>query len=285
LRLVLLLALTLTACSKAEGPPYGFATSPEQRFHFEANERTDVDGTEVRIVRMSDVRLRAAGDPSDSSDGTEIELFIERYFIRVEGAPGGDSELRLTEDGLRAVTREGPVQLRAGERTPAGDTVAEMRARPAASVALDAEGEAVGGIWTSPHPLLAGVALLDWILLALPTREPKDRQPWTTKRLLPQVGSYVLGVDVPVTWEEATGPLALRGGGAVARDSLRLAQNFEGKVAVETRGEADLAEDGRVREARLQLRLDFQATNGARVQSSHDIRVTCTSCDAAVNSP
>jgi len=285
LRLVLLLALLLTACSKVETPPYGFATSPEQRFHFEANERTDVDGTQVRIVRLADVRLFAQRDASDSSADTELSLFIERYFLRVEGMPGGDSELSISENGVRAVTREGPLELRPDEHTPAGDTVNEMRSRPAASVTLDAAGEATSGIWTSPHPLWAGVALLDWMLLALPTREPMDRKPWPVKRLLPQVGNYALGVDLPMTWEEKAGPLALRGAGALSRDSLRLAENFEGKVAIEARSEADLAEDGRVREARVQLRLDFQATNGARVQSSHDIRVTCTGCDAPVNSP
>lgn len=285
MRRFLLLALVLTACSKVESPPYGFAAAPEQRFRFEANEITDVDGTPVRIVRLADVRLHATFAPSHSPHDTEVELFIERYFIRIEGGPMGDSEMRVSEDGLRAVTREGPAQLGPDEKTPSGDTVSELRARPVASVTLDSAGLATTGIWTSPHPVWTGVSLLDWILLALPTRAPAEREPWTVKRLLPQVGNYALGIDLPVRWEQATGPLALRSEGSIARDSLRLAENFAGKLAIQTRGEADLADDGRVREARLSLRLDFAATNGTRVGSSHDIRVTCASCGPDVNPP
>ncbi|HKC51551.1 MAG TPA: hypothetical protein VKF60_12215, partial [Myxococcota bacterium] len=81
------------------------------------------------------------------------------------------------------------------------------------------------------------------------------------------------------------GPLALRASGAVSRDSLQLAENFAGRVSIETRGSASLGEDGRVREARVQLGLDFAATNGTHVVSSHDIRIRCTGCGGDVNSP
>jgi hypothetical protein len=285
LRRVLLLGLALLSCSKAQAPPYGFGAVPEQRYRFEADETTEIDGTPVKIVRAADLVLRAKPGADDAPGATEIELFIDRYLIRVEGGPGGPSELSVSEQGLRAVTREGPVQLGADEKTPGGDTVLEMRARPVASVALDSSGSTSAEIWTSPHPVWTGVSLLDWILLALPTREPPDRKPWVANRLLPHVGQYLLGVDVPVRWEEGTGPLALRATGAVSRDSLRLAENFAGKVDIQTRGEAALEDDGRVREARVQLAFDFTATNGTHVVSSHDIRIQCTSCGAGVNSP
>jgi len=285
LRRVLLLAWVLCSCSRTETPPYGFGRVPEQRYRFEADETTTVDGTPVKIERAADVVLRAKPESSETVRATEIELFIDRYFIRVEGAPGGASELSVSEKGLRAVTEDGPVQLGADEKTPGGDTVLEMRSRPAASVSLDFAGVPTGALWTSPHPVWAGVSLLDWILLALPTREPSDRKPWTATRILPQVGQYALGIDVPVRWEEGSGPLALRGAGSVARESLRLAENFAGRVAIETHGEAELADDGRVREARLQLSLDFAATNGTQVVSSHSIRIRCTSCGGDVNSP
>jgi hypothetical protein len=273
------------SCSKAEPPPYGFGAAPEQRYRFEADETTEVDGTPVKIVRAADLVLRAKRASDQTPGETEIELFIDRYFIRVEGAPGGASELSVSEQGMRAVTQEGPVQLGADEQTPGGDTVLEMRARPAASVALDSAGSSSAEIWTSPHPVWTGVSLLDWILLALPTREPADRKPWIATRILPHVGQYMLGIDVPVRWQEASGPLALHATGSVSRDSIRLAEDFAGRVSIETRGEASLGDDGRVREARVQLGLDFTATNGTHVVSSHDIRIRCTSCGGDVNSP
>lgn len=282
---VLLLGLVLLSCSKAEAPPYGFGATPEQRYRFEADETTEVDGTPVKIVRAADLVLRAKPGADPAAGPTELELFIDRYFIRVEGAPGGAAELSVSEKGMRAVTQEGPVQLGADEQTPGGDTVLQLRARPVASVSLDSAGESLHEIWTSPHPVWTGVALLDWILFALPTREPLDRKPWIAKRILPHVGQYALGIDVPVRWEEAGGPLALRASGAVSRDSLQLAENFAGRVSIETRGNASLGEDGRVREARVQLGLDFAATNGTHVVSSHDIRIRCTSCGGDVNSP
>ncbi|MFI5317474.1 MAG: hypothetical protein ACHQ6T_17370 [Myxococcota bacterium] len=278
----LLAAACLLACSKPEPPPYGFAAFPEQRFRFEADEKTDVDGTPVAIARAADVVLRAK--PGAHGD-TELELYLDRYYMSVDGGPGGKSELSISEEGLTARTGDGPVRLRADEKTPGGDTVLEMRARPVASVGLDARGAATAGIWTSPHPVLMGVSLLDWMLLALPTRAAARGQPWISTRVLPQIGQYALGLDVPVRWEEREGPLLLRGSAAVARDSLRVAENFEGRVSIETRGEADLEPDGRVREARLQLALDFAATNGTHVQSSHTVRLRCTSCEAGINSP
>jgi hypothetical protein len=284
-RVSLLAALLLLACSKSAAPPYGFGSAPEQRFRFEANEETVVDGTPVTIVRLADVVLRAKREPDDSARDTNLELFIERYFMRVEGGPGGESELSISEDGLRAMTAEGPVSLGANDKTPGGDTVLEMRASPAAGVALDSDGSSEGAIWTSSHPVWTSVSLLDWILLALPTRASPDGKRWTAKRVLPQIGQYALGLDVDVRWEEASGPLALRGSGTATRESLRLAEGFEGRAAVDARTEADLEADGRVREARLQLALDFAATNGTHVASSHTVRIRCTSCGGDVNSP
>jgi hypothetical protein len=278
---VLALAVCLLACSKPAPPPYGFAEFPEQRFRFEANETTEIDGTRVEIARAADVVLRAK--PDERRD-TEVELFLDRYWMRVDGAPGGASELSISEKGVTARTNEGPVTLGAGDKTPAGDSVLEMRARPAASVALDSRGAATEAIWTSTHPILMGVSLLDWILLALPTRAAAGETSWVATRMLPQVGQYAMGLDVPVHWEPRDGPLALRSAGTVTRDSLRVAENFEGRVSIETRGEVDLEADGRVREARLQLELDFAATNGTHVQSSHTIRLRCASCPGGVNS-
>jgi len=280
-RLVLLLAALALACSRAAPPPvYGLGTAPEQRFRFSADERTEIDGTPVTIERAADVVLRAL--PSHDGD-TPVDLYVDRYSIQIDGAPGGASELSISADGLSARTIEGPVTLGAKEPAPGGDTVLELRARPVASVVLDTAGAATHPIWTSPHPVWTGVALLDWMLLALPTRPAGGEAAWIGARPLPQIGSYALGVDLPMRWERRPGSDTLRGEGRVARDSLHLADGFDGRADVEAQSEVALLPDGRVREAVLRLALDFAATNGTHVQSSHKVRLTCSDCAASVN--
>ena len=276
MRRALLLALCALSCS-VEPPPYGLRISTEQHWRFEADETTEIDGTRVSIVRAADVVLRA--QPVSQRD-TPLDLYVDRYRIRVEGAPGGASELQVSEQGLTATTAEGPVTLGANDKTPGGDTVVELRARPVASVELDSEGVATHSVWTSPHPVWAGVSLLEWWLLALP---PKGRADVT--RPLPQIGQYALGLDLPMRWQAGSGPRAWHGAGRVASNSLHLANGFDGRADVQAEAEASYLPDGRVSWARVRLALDFAATNGTHVQSSHAIRWTCTDCGAGVNPP
>jgi hypothetical protein len=276
----LLLGFALFACSRVP-PPYGLGAFPEQHWRFEASETTEIDGTPVAIARAADVVLRA--QPVSEQD-TPLELYVDRYRIRIDGAPGGASELAVSEQGITATTAAGPVALGANDRTPSGDTVLELRARPVASAELDPSGAATHPIWTSSHPVWTGVSLLDWWLLALTPEGPRGSLP-VVARPLPQIGQYALGLELPMAWQARPDPRTFRGDGRVTRDSLHLANGFDGRADVQAHAETEFLPDGRAAAARLQLALDFAATNGTHVQSSHTIRWTCTDCGAAVNPP
>jgi len=275
------------ACSRAEGPPYGFAVAPEQRWRFEAEDVFDVDGTEAKSVRFADVILRAK--PEASGD-TELELYLDRYYARTQGTPSGDSEISISEKGVSVQTAQsGRVGFGPNDKTLGGDTTLEMRARPAASAELAPSGEVKAPIWQSPHPLLLDLSVLDWMLFALPTRAPAGASAWTAERTLPQTGRFSLGIEVPVRWEVAPptpdAPATLRASGAVERSSLQVDAKLEGRLALDVIGTAQPLPDGRVRESQLELRFDFTGTNGEHVVSRHRVRVQCTSCEQPINSP
>ncbi len=284
MRRVLVLGLCLFACSRPGPPPYGLATSPEQRWRFEAEETFDIDGTTVKSVRFADVILRAKPDESGE---TEVELYIDRYASRVEGTPEGGSELSISDKGYWVQTqKEGRVGFGPSEKTFAGDTPLEMRERPAASAFLDTNGEMLEVPWQSPNPILFDIALLDWLITALPTRAPEGESAWVARRTLPQTGRFNLGVELPLRWEmDPAAPLVLRTSGSVTRESLRVTDGLEGRLVVDARGDAELLADGRVRVATFELRLDLAAPDGTHVASRHQLRVRCTSCEEAVNSP
>ena len=235
-------------------------------------------------MRFGDVILRAK--PADGG-GAELELFIDHYAARTEGTPDGGSELSISEKGYWVQTpKTGRVGFGPNDKTLGGDTPLEMRARPAAAVEVDTNGEVLEPIWTSPHPVLLDIALLDWLIIALPTRAPSGERAWVARRMVPQTGQFNLGVELPLRWEsDPDAPPALRASGSVARESLRVAPGLEGKLALDARGSAELFPDGRVRVATFELRLDLQATDGTHVASRHQLRVSCTSCQAPVNSP
>ncbi len=283
MRRALLLALSLFACSRPGPPPYGLATSPEQRWRFEAEETFDVDGAPAKSVRLADLILRAK--PQDQGE-TEVELFIDRYASRTEGTPDGGSELSISEQGLWVQTKEtGRVGFGPNDKALAGDTPLEIRARPVASANLDTNGDVLAPLWQSPNPVLIDIALLDWLILALPTRAPEGERAWVARRTLPQTGRFSLGVDLPLRWElDGNVPDSLHASGSVTRESMRVADGLEGRLTLDARGQADLLPDGRVRVATLELRLDLVATDGKRVASRHLIRARCTSCEAPVNS-
>jgi hypothetical protein len=284
MRRCLFAALCLLACSEPGPPPYGFATAPEQQWRFEAEETFDVDGTPAKSVRLADVVLRAKREEQGE---TELELFIDRYASRTEGTPDGGSELSISEQGLWVSTKDtGRVGFGPNEKTLAGDTPLEMRARPVAAASLDTNGDVLAPIWQSPNPALIDVALLDWLIVALPTRAPEGERAWVARRTLPQTGRFSLGVDLPLRWEaDPDAPGRLRASGSVTRESMRVADGLEGRLSLDARGEAELLPDGRVRVATFELRLDLAATDGGHVASRHLVRATCTSCDATVNSP
>jgi hypothetical protein len=275
------------ACTRSEAPPYGFAGAPEQRWRFEAEEIFDVDGTQAKSVRYADLILRAK--PEASGD-TDLEMFLERYYARTTGTPTGDSEFSLSEKGVTIQTAQsGRVGFGPNDKTLGGDTTLELRSRPAASVELGPNGDVRASIWQSPHPLLLDVAILDWLVFALPTRAPAGAQAWTATRMIPQTGRFSLGLEVPVRWEIAPpapdAPSALRASAALERSSLRVDPRLEGRLALDLVGSAEPLADGRVRLAQLELRMDFTGSGGEHVVSRHRIRVECTSCAPPVNSP
>ncbi|MBM4337088.1 MAG: hypothetical protein FJ108_14475 [Deltaproteobacteria bacterium] len=280
----LLLGLSLLACSDSGPPPYGIAGAPEQRFRFEAEESFDIDGTKVRSVRFADLTLRAK---PETSGETEVELYIDRYSSRTEGMPDGASELSLSEKGYWVQTaKTGRVGFGPDEKTLGGDTPLEIRARPAASADLDTNGEILAPLWQSPHPILFDIALLDWLLVALPTRAPEGSRAWVARRTVPQTGRFNLGVELPLRWEVAPdAPGLVRASGSVTRGSLRVADGLEGKLALDARGEAELLPDGRVKIATFELRLDLQSEDGTHVASIHRVLVRCASCEDPINSP
>jgi hypothetical protein len=271
----------LTACSQPEPPPYGFATFPEQRWRFETEETFDVDGSEAKSIRFADVILRAKVEPSGE---TEVELYLDRYYTRTQGTPTGESELSISEKGVSVQTAQsGRVGFGPNDKTLGGDTPLEMRARPIASAQLGPRGEVLAPIWQSPHPLLLDLALLDWLIFALPTRAPADAAAWVAQRTVPQTGQISLGIELPLRWERA--PDTLRASGSVERASLRVADELEGRLVLDAIGTAQPLDDGRVLETLLELRMDFTGTGGEHVVSRHKIRARCTSCEAPVNSP
>jgi hypothetical protein len=284
MRRALVVGLLLFACSRPGPPPYGFANAPEQHWRFEAEETFDIDGTTVKSVRFADLILRAK---TDESGATEVELYIDRYASRLEGMPDGGSELSISEKGYWVQTqKEGRVGFGPNEKTLAGDTPLEIRARPVASADLDSNGELLTQLWQSSNPILFDIALFDWLIIALPTRAPEGERAWIARRTLPQTGRFNLGVELPLRWErDPSAPLALRMSGSVTRESLRVADGLEGRLTLDARGDAELFSDGRVRVATFELRLDLQAAAGTHVASRHQVRVRCTSCETAINSP
>ena len=280
----LLAFLCLLSCSRPGPPPYGFGATPEQRWRFEAEESFDVAGTPAKSVRLADLILRAK--PEETGE-TELELFIDRYASRTEGTPDGGSELSISEQGFWVQTKEtGRVGFGPDEKTLAGDTPLEMRSRPVASASLDTNGDVLAPIWQSPSPVLIDVALLDWLLLSLPTRAPDGERAWVARRTLPQTGRFSLGVDLPVRWEvDPAAPDTIRASGSVTRESMRVADDLEGRLSLDVRGQASVLPDGRVRESSFELRFALTTADGTSVSSRHVIRVRCANCDAPVNSP
>ena len=79
-RLVILLGTgalsALLACEPSGPPPYGFDQEAVQRFVFESEEQTDVDGSPASVVRYAEVELEAS---AASRARTELALRLEEH--------------------------------------------------------------------------------------------------------------------------------------------------------------------------------------------------------------
>ena len=279
--------IALLACADEPAPPpYGFASAEEQRFRFEAEDKTTVDGTQVRVQRYADVRLVAE---SFEPRRTELVLYLDRYYIKVEGAPGGTTELALSERGLavRGPGEEG-FSLAPGDARPGGGTVAELRERPVAGCELGPDGKVAGTPWRSYDPILSGIDLLDWILLGFPVLGGAESNSWQARRTVPQLGQYKLGLELPLRYERVAGDgegERIRVSGLVQRSSLSVAPNYTGALNLDHLGQAELGPAGRIREAQIELRMRFNADSGGLVSSQHLVRIRSLDADDSINSP
>ena len=280
------LLLCLLGCGEPElPPPYGFDRFPEQRFRIDAREETDVDGTPVLVQRFAEVRLAAE---QASPSRTELVLYLERYYLRVEGAPGGTRELVISEQGIESrAGPEGDMRVVPDEIGPGGSSLRTLLARPIAGVVVDPRGEVLGKPWQSFDPLLMGVRVLDWLLLTLPVLETEAVGAWGGRRALPRIGQYDFGVDLPLRYELAVtgsdGTKRIRANGVVERTGLEIAAGLAGDLRLEHQAESSLDPIGRVREVRIDLRVRFEGSSGTEVSSRHLVKVRCLDCDGSIN--
>ena len=226
----LLLAAGGPGCTEERTlPPYGFATRLEQPLRYEAEGRLEVDGHPVTVERYADLRLVAE---LREDARTEIVLYLDRYYMRVDGAPNGVSELALSEHGMAARSPgQGEIKLGPEDARPGGGRVSELLERPVAGCFIGPMGEVIGEPWRSFDPILSGIELLEWILLGLPVLEASGESGWSARRRAPTIGQYQLGIDIPLRYErvrndsEPSGQ-RIRMSGLIQRSALTVAPGF-----------------------------------------------------------
>ncbi len=282
---MLLMGLTLlwnAGCGPSGPPPYGFGERTTQRFVLETKEVTEVDGIAVTVTRYAEFDLQV--EPDDSR-GTELGLMLRRYYLGVEGAPGGDSELALSEEGM--VTRSGGNEVRIGpdDPMPGGRTIAAVLRHPIARLFLDASGRTLADPWRSLEPVLQDLPLVEWIALVLPVLGHPGGS-WNGSRSLPPLGQYRLGIDLPVRYEatEEGGRLRVRSAAGAQRTSIELTRGYRGALQLDGQGEAILG-DGFVESAHFDLRTLFRAEDDSEVRSSYLVRLRCGECEPPINPP
>ncbi|MFQ5513467.1 MAG: hypothetical protein ACE5FG_03445 [Myxococcota bacterium] len=280
-----ILALTLLlACRGEDAPsaaPWGFQDQPVQRFRLESDEQTVVDGERAEVQRYADFRLV---HESVEKDRHELALYLERYYLRVKGAPDGGSEIALSERGLVIDDPErGRLRLGPTDPRPGGGPVAELLERPVAGCELSEQGRILGSAWTSFDPILSGVSLLDWVLLAFPLLDEPGRARWSGRRRVPPLGQYRLGIELPLFYERVGE--RVRASGQLRRSRLEVAPGFEGALELDLRGETELGEGGGVQQSTLELGMRFESSAGALVSALYRTRIRCLDCSEPINSP
>lgn len=282
----------IVACSDAV-PPYGFGSIREQSFRLEAQDRIDIDGSEVRARRYAEFRLVL--QPTEK--GTlELSLYLDRYYSEVTGAPGGRSEVAISASGVIARGGElGEVSLGPDDPGPAGRSLRTLLSRPLAGCIIDAAGNVEAKPWHSLDPLFAEIAPLEWILLGFPVLPTGGAASWSGRRELPRIGRYRMGVEIPLFYQRAVGSTgagtepargsSIRVTGTAKRASLRLAPDFEGSLQLEHRGEIELQPAGNVAGAAFELSVRFSTSSGSVISSLHRVKIACSDCASGVNLP
>jgi hypothetical protein len=280
-RLLAPLAALALGCPQTESPPpYAFGQLEHQRFRITAEARMQIDGEDVRIQRLADARLSLG---SHEKGRSELVLYLERYYMRVEGGPGGDTELVISDAGL--ISRGGPageVLLSPEDEAPSGGTIGQLLDKPVGGVFVDARGEAQSSAWQSYDPLLSSIRLVDWVLFSLPTLAPPEAAAWEGSRQIPTIGKYVLGIELPVRYESRLGEEGrirlVRSSGVAQRSDLRIAPWRPGAIRLDETSEARLDREGRVLGSHVELRMSFDGTEGTQVSSVHRFDLRCRDC-------
>jgi hypothetical protein len=243
-----------------------------QHFAFESEERTEIpDEAPVTALRHAEFALAA----EDWEGGrTELALRLKRYYLRIEGAPGGTSELALSPDGLlsRAPPR-GEVRLGPDDTAPGGRPVRALTTEAVGGAVVAPDGTLLGDPWRTKEPALGDLPVVEWILLAFPVAAPPETRSWNARRPIPALGQYRLGIEIPIRFERAAED-RVRAAGVVQRASVELAPGYRGSLTVEHRGEATLGSSGRIEEAHVELHSRFAPEEGKEVRSVYRVRIT-----------
>ena len=264
-------------------PPFGFAAQAQQAFRLEAVDEIEVDGESVTVDRLADVSLSAE---ALAGGRAELTLMLVRFYMRVKDAPGGTSELAISDRGLISRAGDAPEQRLAPlERTPGGRSLDELLRGPIEGAVVSASGVVLGDPWHTLDPILTGVNVFDWVVLAFPVVEDGP-DTWRARRRLPPLGQYRFGFSLPLQYEREPGVDGLtriRASGTLKRSGVGVAEGLKGDIELEHAGEALVGPAGRVHSARIELQFRFEGTRGAQVTSRHRVEIRCTDCGEVVN--
>jgi hypothetical protein len=266
------------ACAEPAIAPLGFDRVPEQRFRLEMRDETVVDSVVVDIERLADVRFVVA--PEDSST-FELEMFLERYYLSVEGGQGGEggrTQVAISPEAFASRAADGTeLRLQGHEKTPSARTVSELLALPVGGTALDRRGASVRAAWHSSDPLLEEVDLLGWLLLGLPV-EADGEAAWEASREVPRIGRYRMGIEMPLRFELRAGGSEIGIAGFVQRPEITLQEGYAGAIELELEGQARPGDAGRIARASYVLRMKFEAVDGSVIRSTHRVTLECLGC-------
>jgi hypothetical protein len=269
LALVSLLA-ALQGCREPERPPWGFDRSAAQRFVLETEELTEIAGARVDVARRAEISLEAK---DTEAGGTDIALRVERYELRIEGAPDGTSEMALSPEGLVSRSAaQGETRLGPEEVVPGGRSVAALLRQPIGGFVVSGDGGLLGEPWHSREPILADLPLVEWVLLALPALARERSAPLAEGRPLPPLGQYRLGIPMSIRFERETAD-RIRGVGLLQRPSIELAPGYRGRLEVQGTAETALSISGEIEESKVELRTAFEGSEGDRVYAHYRARL------------